>query len=68
MESSACKCDINLARVAISTLVAIVTACPSNVDKLVSMQAKCNALFIVGLQTCGDFGIQVSTRLKQSRI
>jgi hypothetical protein len=51
--------DICLTRAAIATLVQLVIACPSNVSKLLGLTAQCNSLFVVGLQICSDFGVQV---------
>ena len=49
----------SLKREALNTLVDLVVGHPGNASCILGLTALCNSIFVVGLQQCGDFGIQV---------
>ena len=52
--------DLNsLKREALNTLVDLVVGHSGNASCILGLTALCNSIFVVGLQQCGDFGIQV---------
>lgn len=52
---------MGIAKEAILALTSLVMASPSNVARLLEMDAACQSIFVECLPACGDFGIQVHT-------